>query len=588
MADALPDFRPSASTGHALADPAADHRYGAIGFEIEIPQMLNWESSTGNAYGTLIAIHRPSGSRLEVDTTALYEVNGAYYAVKQDAEAHGTPVRRNAHIPEFISAPAGVFVGERPSHNAKAILELADSTRRMLRIGAGKVAGEGKEIGNILRKEDGWEVSSQFEHVRIEPAPQGDWGSHMYTQFTVGFPAGGILPLLEKLAEMHMRGNRDELIQPSREFGRALAKQFVGQYYRRPVGPGEIDKLKHDPLVREVWGYGWLLFNHAAAAPLSVTVQTNTNVLVKNYLLIALRNPLGEVRNSLQEPVRNFLRSNAGGIGELFNWALGRLFREVNPAHQPRRSYFATPLSDDCTVGDYFAYALGEGRVVTQSVAVGMHGEQYNELTTHLGTQLILGELRHPGKNHGLLLPRQIPEYFNWLGNMVQPFFAEDQTRLWQRALRSYSGLSDMVDYRPGSRFWDVLSRAAEMGLSPDPTSASAVAFVAQKLREGVSGPSGVNVVVRRAEVGGVLEGLRRVYADKGLPVKARAVLGGILASWESNAGMPVLPPGVVSVPSALPEDMAPSRSSWSVDAVLGRGVRVLDRVGLEAVAGEV
>ncbi|MET9111641.1 hypothetical protein, partial [Streptomyces zhihengii] len=50
-------------------------------------------------------------------------------------------------------------------------------------------------------------------------------------------------------------------------------------------------------------------------------------------------------------------------------------------------------------------------------------------------------------------------------------------------------------------------------------------------------------------------------------------------------------PAGAAAAPAEWGEQgagAAPSRSSWSVDAVLGRGVRVLDRVGLEAVAGEV
>ncbi|MFJ2952688.1 hypothetical protein ACIO8H_34500, partial [Streptomyces sp. NPDC087226] len=587
--DALPDFRPSASTGHALADPAADHRYGAIGFEGEIPQMLNWESSTGNAYGTIIAIHSPSGSRLEVDSMPFYEAGGAYYESLREASAYGSVTHRTGRIPEFVSSPAGVFDGEHFKKDSESILRLFEETRRALEAGGGDVIGGGKTLGEVLRRESGWKVSPEFRDVRIEPVLRGASHGRVYTQFTVGVPVGGILHLLEQVASRRDRWQADELLEPSRAFGRILAEQFVVQYYRRSLAPGEIEGMRNDPLVREVWGYGWLLFNHVAAAPFHSTAKKNA--LVKNLLQVALRNPFGEVRKVLQEPVRQFLEHYRDGVAQLFQNVLAEVFRDAMLSWKKDHPVFSTLLAPGHTTGDYLSYGLDGRNAVSQSVGVGMSAVGYETLSEHHGTKLILLEVRKAGENNGILLPGEVPEYFYWLKEAVLPFFAEDQANMWRHALRAYPDLAglNVLEYREGTPLWHALKRVADMGRSPDPKSREIVAFVAQKLREGVSGPSGGDVVVRRAEVGGVLEGLRRVYADKGLSVKARAVLGGILASWESNAGMPVLPPGVVRVPSALPEDLAlvsgPSRSVRSVDAVLGRGVRVLDRAGLEAVA---
>ncbi|MFJ2952961.1 hypothetical protein ACIO8H_35925, partial [Streptomyces sp. NPDC087226] len=516
--DALPDFRPSASTGHALADPAADHRYGAIGFESEFAQRILWSGNADAFAGDIIANHRPSGSQLVVDTRVIYEAGGTYFSTGEEAAAYGMPARRNAYIAEFVSSPAGVFDGENFGYDAQSVLQLAEMTRRALVAGGGNVIGGGQTLGEALRHVDGWKVTSAFKDVRIDPPVRGAWESMVYTQFTVGVPVGGILHLLEQVAARRKRGAKDQLVKPSRSFGGVLAEQFVGQYYRRSLAPGEIEGMRNDPLVREVWGYGWLLFNHAAAAPFGNFMKSGG--LTKNFLPAALRNPFGEVRNALQKPVREFLERNSRDIIGLFDRSLVDFIRATNPPREVPASFSSSLLSDEDRVGDYLNYALLSGsRVVTQQVGVGMNqsGHAFSRLTGNFGTPLVLLEVRNPGERGGLLLPNEVPAYFNWFSSVAQPFFAEDQARLWQRALRSYSGLSGMVDYRPGSRFWDALARTAELGLSPDPTSVSAVAFVAQKLSEGAPGPSGGDVVVRRAEVGGVLEGLRRVYADKGL-----------------------------------------------------------------------
>ncbi|MFE6904784.1 hypothetical protein ACFVFJ_50165, partial [Streptomyces sp. NPDC057717] len=429
----LPDFRASTSQSHPLIDPAANHQYGAIGMEVEFQQILNSEIGYNSeiSYDDVLATHS-SGSEIKVDRQDFYRGgDGRLYLDPHDATVAGSrdPQRVEFYIPEFVSSPAKVLPGEVRALDVESALNLVDLTRSRLDV------KKTKALGEIFRSRDGWTVSPGFEQVKVNPAPEGEDRGSAYTQFTVGVPVGGLLPLLH-LVETRMNSSTPELFSTSREFGRRLAERFLLTQYGRSLLPGEIDLLSDVPSVREVWGYGWLFFNHVAAAP--VRDRFFKGSLVKNRTPAASRNPLGHIRAALRPEVIKFLERESEYIRSHFVKMLWQHFGELGHVSLDRRPDFSV-LDEQVAhyrfkVGDYLTYAVNgrtaTGKVVSQYHGIGMTSDpKYDTLEQHAGVPRVLLELRAYGDQGGVMSSQEMHQYFREISTEAQTYF--QQQRNW-------------------------------------------------------------------------------------------------------------------------------------------------------------
>ncbi|MEU2288325.1 hypothetical protein ABZ614_41620, partial [Streptomyces sp. NPDC013178] len=643
--DALPEFVPSDSLGQASVDPATDHRYGYQGVEIEIPVPVLYKAPQGQTeYGMLVATHRASGARFELDSQGFYEVNGAYYASADEAAIYGTAEFREFPVLEFVSPPLPIYVGERARQDARTVLNLSAAAHQQLITGGGEIIGQGQRLGEVLLAKDGWTLNPEFMDVRLDPAVSGPRRDYAYTQLTVGVPVGGILRLLELVASQRQRGYLDQLVEPAKRFGRALAERFAEQHLGGAAA-GSLDAtgLGLHPLVREVWGYGWLVFNHVAALPFLNTVSSRR--LVKNLLPVALRNPFGAVREALDPMVQEFLEDDSLEIAGLFHETLAHLLGSIPGADQRVADGVFNMTLVDNTVGDYLAYALEGQHVVSQREGVGMGGD-YSTIGEHLGTPLVLLEIRQLGPDVGLMRREHLSHYFSSLAAEMRPYFLEDQTRLWWEALSEHpdvaalvdsspqsltrilqeaeqnntaldsrspetvdsvawalrvgpteeawrealsrAGLGGLVDHRPDGPFVRALQQASSLDTALDPSDGRTVAFVAQKLRQvtqGALSPQVWRVGVDLRPGLRALLGVERQFSDK-----ARAAFDGILESWGINVVPAEAEVAGASGAVVKAAGLGPVSSVRSVGAVTNTVLppEVLDREGLARVVSQV
>ncbi|MEU2289179.1 hypothetical protein ABZ614_46195, partial [Streptomyces sp. NPDC013178] len=646
--DALPEFVPSDSLGQALVDPATHHEYGYGGWERELPIPIRWQAPSGqSAYGLVVAVHRDSLLQITLDYQRFYEAGGAYYTYRAEAEEHGKPEQRDYPVLEIVSPPLAFYPGEWSQWDAASMQKLSDDTYEAVAAAGGKIIGHGKTIADVLLAKDGWEVNPLVADAKIDPPLAGRWKGFSHTQFTVGVPVGGILHLLEYVTGMRQRGFFDQLVDPASQFGRVLAQRFAEQQGGAARSSMDATGLQRDPLVREVWGYGWLVFNHVAVVPYQLAAKVR--VIPKNLLPAALRNPFGEVRKALHPTVQQFFEDNAGRIGQLFQETLAAVVSTVPGAERGVVDNVFGVAVGAQTVGDYLTYALSGRGYVSQWDGVGMGGTAYSTVKDHLGTPLVLLEIRQLGRAAGLMRSKDIAEQFALLASHMRPFFLEDQSRLWRRAISAHPEgaallgrspqsltrvlrdavqegvaldsrspetvdsvvqqlrgrvtedawrralgplkMDGLVDLRAGSTFQWALQQAASMGLVLDPSEPSTVAYVGQKLRDVTQGTWSPQVW----RVGVDLRpGLRALLANtQEFSPKALANLVRALESWGINE----VPAGVegsdasgavVKSAGSVPVVYPARTNGGAVNAVVPRVVRVLDRAGLTGVVSDV
>ncbi|MFE4453468.1 hypothetical protein [Streptomyces sp. NPDC056796] len=430
-ADVLLGGTESERASAALVDPAASHQYGALGMEVEFEQYVD---VPGDLQYEVVATHT-SGSEVRIDGAPVWRAGGAMFVERADALAagHHNPVLEMRNLLEFVSTPAGVLSGESRRIDLESALTLVGETGTRLAITGPRPARE------VFRQRDGWAVTPEFADVAVLPAPRGNRRESPYVQFTVGVPVDGILPLLQ-LVEARFGKSRDPLERlfiTSRNLGAALAQRFVEQRSGSALAPGEVNLFTGDSRVREVWGYGWLLFDHVAAAP--VHNLSRAGGLVKNLLPVASRNPLGRILEDLDPQVRVFL---AGELGNIRNDVV-KMVRDHLSARDPKnaRYYAAADVLDEVlldrshTVDDYITHAVRgamQGRPsIDQRVGIGMNAAiPYEYLDSHAGTPLALLELRNYGYDKGRMTAQYVDYYFREVSTSARTSFSDTGSHL--------------------------------------------------------------------------------------------------------------------------------------------------------------
>ncbi|MEU4659695.1 toxin glutamine deamidase domain-containing protein [Streptomyces sp. NPDC023723] len=406
--DALPDFVVSSSAGHVQADPSASRQYTGGGIEREFLINLVPVSEWPDIFSDDVIAEHVSGSQLRID---------------------GGPEH---WLPEFVSRPAAVLEGEefwRPrdgsTWNSEAAFDLSDAAEEKL------LAGRGRTIGDVF-SDDGWRPASEtMAGLPIPPFKPYDVSA---LQFTFGVPVDGLLSLL---ALDRSRNRVAPFHAAAHDFGMSLAHAFVGLPPTQP-DPAKAYLLSPDPRVREVWGYGWLLWTHAAAPVFQEYV--NRNNIVKNFLAVAARNPLGEILGALREEVQDFLRRNATWIKEYFSYSLHHYLKNVvKVPNAPARAGVLlqadlTASDNGHSVDDYLTYGLTgstrAGLTIGQREAVGLREKtEFQRLHRHGGVPLALIELRNYGP-YGVVMKRdQMRRQFADVAALTQDAFAYSRGR---------------------------------------------------------------------------------------------------------------------------------------------------------------
>ncbi|MFF4792916.1 hypothetical protein ACFY2M_24790 [Streptomyces sp. NPDC001276] len=423
VANALPGHVDSASVPHAVVDPSRSRQYGALGMEVEFTNILSAAPGSDVRYGAVVAVH-VSDSELQLDKQTFWRGGAKLFLDIDDARNAGylSPTPETHYILEFISDPAAILTGEQRRLNEESVLGLADLLKSRLNV------RDGVRLGDVLKDSDGWVVYDGHENTLVYPSPVGADRDSLYTQFTVGMPVGGILPLLH-LVEAHDGTTDSVLFAASRRFGMRLTQRFLAHNLGRSFGSGEAYLMSSDPYVSEIWGYGWLLFNHVAAAPVKQRMDLG---LTKNRVPVASRNPLGEIRAALRPEVRSFLAQDLGNIRNDFISVLSEVFDELTPNNAPHRldaSIFGAPLAlRGFNVGDYLTYAAvgrtSDGRAVGQRIGIAMREHRnYARLEINDGVPLALLELRQYGVLGGLMSSRQMRDYFREVSGLAQNSF---------------------------------------------------------------------------------------------------------------------------------------------------------------------
>ncbi|MFI1840277.1 hypothetical protein [Streptomyces olivaceoviridis] len=426
----LPEFQHSTSEQHSIVDPPTNLQYGAWGLEIEHPHVIDIAERGDIRLRDVIATHT-SGSTLVVEAAPFWVVGDALYAFPSDVPEHETPTCVSRLIIEHVFTPAGILPGENRSLDFTSALELANDVRRIL------ARGDRERLARIFSDVDGWTVAPRFGDVRIRAAVDSADGDHRYTQFTLGVPTDALLPVLHlALARLPQGYPGYPLFVEAREFGRFLAERFAASHYGRSLPPGAIDLLAWDPWVREVWGYGWLTYYHALAAPYKTRIAKG-KTLAKNVLPVASRNPLGKIREALQPAVRQYLDQDFPQIKKQFTATAWKIFSSLDPETPVQKKF--NVLQDDLThygydVEDYLTYAMKgateSGEAVSQRVAVGMSGDShFDELDQHQGVPLALLEMRRYGRSEGLMSPRNLEQYSREIVTLVRQYFSDHATR---------------------------------------------------------------------------------------------------------------------------------------------------------------
>ncbi|MDX3849485.1 hypothetical protein [Streptomyces sp. AK02-01A] len=394
--NALPEFHASTSMGHSVVDPSTHHQYAGLGGEFEVRRPVIFVGDPG--YGTVVAVN-DNGSVITTDHQDFYRAGDSLYIKREDAQQAGhAHIKREQHtVLEIVTQPAAALPGERRALTWDAIQASTESTfRRIL------TASERARLEDVFTRRDGWRVAEQFADGRLGPAPAGEAAGTAFSQFTIGVPVDGLLAALYLAEARIVNPNLLGVYPTARQFGSLLAKDFVERQHG-PLGFGEINLLTADPRVRELWGYGWLFFNHISAGQHLALHARAEDILVKNGLPAACRHPLDAVRRALRPEVRKYLKDNSQTIIDYFEKSWKPLLKQAGVRSFPEgiTSVLDLPpgLQDKgFTIRDALTYATtgrtDDGRSISQRDLTGMDDRDFKHLDSEHRPPLVLLELR--------------------------------------------------------------------------------------------------------------------------------------------------------------------------------------------------
>jgi hypothetical protein len=194
-------------------------------------------------------------------------------------------------------------------------------------------------LSEVLRPEDGFELTAPGRRAFIGPRPAGD-GPGANVRYTFGVPLTGLYSFLEHVLENTRPDENGYLrrthLADALAFGRRIALRFMMEKYfpagNLPPGIPAGDELARrsapDPAVAQLGGYAALLYTGAAALAHAHVYDGD----MKDNAAVLARHDMGQILAALPAQVRDYLRRNAGGTMSRFE----RSFRARIPGYDDR------------------------------------------------------------------------------------------------------------------------------------------------------------------------------------------------------------------------------------------------------------
>ncbi|MBU6535496.1 lonely Cys domain-containing protein [Streptomyces mayonensis] len=341
--DALPPFAQSSDTGSSVVDAATDRSYAGEGVEDEDTREVIFERRSGDPEDLAPQVLAVGpGLKAVVDKGRFYRDPGTGNLRRTPPEVppgEKLPDAEMAYIVEFVVDRMKVLDGEQGQtlDEGLSALERAKSELRLV-----DVLGKALPLGDLLRQDEGWELTDLGERAKIQPRlPDAGDGTHV--QVTAGVSTLGLRAVQLQAVRRLNEPPLEEVVRKGIEFGRVLARQYVlgliDEDDRASRVDGLMPFLAAVPDVEEMWGYSSLLFNEMAAEPSAVLAG---NVLTKHFLAAASRHSFERVRRALRPSTRQFLQDHVDRINEV---AAGHLMELVEQLRQNLKDFGKAPVN---------------------------------------------------------------------------------------------------------------------------------------------------------------------------------------------------------------------------------------------------
>ncbi|SDP42006.1 hypothetical protein [Lentzea jiangxiensis] len=309
-----------------LLDPPASG-YGAIGVErelkyiLKIPRGLTADAFTGR---TILVVYEDGQELLRVVTEAgsLLEIpNGPVYESWEHVEAAGVDpaaVRRvNVLIPEIVTSPIAAVPGDVGRAGAEAVTRAMREVEARFSM-AGLWPAQVSDLETVFPRGTRFRLTSDADKMWVSGvAPPATRKS--YNQFTVGVPINGLFSYLRKSADDIHFLPAQSLLKEGIKFGERMGIRFLEWSARRSAHPGEMVLAFGNAHADAVRGYLALVYTHVAASFASAYyANTENEVLLKNYIGVAVRQDFDVIREALPNQVQRFLADNVEEIFRVF------------------------------------------------------------------------------------------------------------------------------------------------------------------------------------------------------------------------------------------------------------------------------
>ncbi|MGW3631632.1 hypothetical protein ACWD7F_15930 [Streptomyces sp. NPDC005122] len=387
--DALPDFRPSASTAHALVDASADHQYGAIGMELE------WER-----WGVLM----PEGVQPDVSYSIMMAQGTALKIVMEDWE-------KSTPFIETVGRPLRVLLGDKGRHSKEVFFREAMELQMRLARTSGAVPFLGifsRSLGFIPRPD----IEKVLQKTRLYPIPGRV--ERITPQFTVGTALSCLYDMRIHIRDEtpqdspYLRQHIDNALRFGSEIAMAFASTAIPGLKGLRLPPQAADLLDRVEDVRSVRGTMALVYTQVAAeAYWTALRQISVDPpLAKNLTATVSKTWLSGLLAGLSPDVQKYLADNVPYVRSLFSdyFNLGLVndglyadeFRRV-----PGIDFLQIPIEvQGQTLGDYLESGLRKSaRPLDQTEVLGLH-VSFPHLDTNDGNldiPLAVEELRFYG-----------------------------------------------------------------------------------------------------------------------------------------------------------------------------------------------
>ncbi|MEV4346926.1 toxin glutamine deamidase domain-containing protein [Actinoplanes sp. NPDC049596] len=302
----------------ALIDPAADHRYGAIGHEIEAMVMVNQSAREERIYRGLVLVQAPA-MNIEIDNRSMtVGDDGLLYSDPEHARREGAEPLESLEqtIMEIVTLPMRVAPAEADLWTPEVTRDVFRWVwERLMTAPVTNDQDAGIRLAEVFPANLFVHITPGFEDLLVaRPFPSD---RPLYVQTTVGVPITGLESFIAWMARDGRIPHRDwELrVNAARLFADEVARRFVFEL----VGPGtwSVELFDFDESVTALRGYLALVFLHAVAV-VSSDIERDEEHLIKNELPLAVRHPLSAIRQALPMNVQNFLRRHHGSLLPFF------------------------------------------------------------------------------------------------------------------------------------------------------------------------------------------------------------------------------------------------------------------------------